>query len=250
VGTVIPVNLFGKAADYTAIEEFPAKHDVPVLADAAEAVGARHHGRPVGSYADAAVFSFNGNKIMTTSGGGMLVTNRAEVAEYVRYLSTQARQPVAHYEHTDIGYNYRLSNLLAALGRAQLSRLDDMIARRRQIREHYRAWSTSTLGAHSLGGADDHDDNGWLTPMGSDELKQQQSIETLINTMAAHNIEARRVWKPMHLQPVFSGAQSLLTGAAERLFDNGILLPSSSNMTDLHIHRVLNVLGSFFGGQQ
>lgn len=250
VGAVVPVDIFGKAADYTAIDEIAIGYEVPVLADAAEAAGSKHAGRPVGGFGDASVLSFNGNKIMTTSGGGMLLTDRDDIADKVRYLSTQARQPVAHYEHTDVGYNYRLSNLLAALGRAQLSRLDDMIARRRQIREHYRAWSTSTLGAHILGGADDHDDNCWLTPVVFGELKQQQSIETLINTMAAHNIEARRVWKPMHLQPVFSGAQSLLTGAAERLFDNGILLPSSSNMTDLHIHRVLNVLGSFFGGQQ
>src|SRR5699024_8918039 len=114
VSAVLPVDLFGKAADYTAIEEIAAGYGVPVLADAAEAAGASHAGRPVGWWADAAVFSFNGNKIMTTSGGGMLLTNRAEIAEHVRYLSTQARQPVAHYEHTDIGYNYRLSNLLAA----------------------------------------------------------------------------------------------------------------------------------------
>src|SRR5690625_1479888 len=169
VGAVIPVDLFGKAADYTAIEEIAAKYDVPVLADAAEAVGARHHGRPVGSYADAAVFSFNGNKIMTTSGGGMLVTNRAEVAEYVRYLSTQARQPVAHYEHTDNGYNYRLSNLLAALGRAQLQRLDGMISRRRAVRRQYRQWCTANAGSRSWGG-------GW-TPKTSAGWPRSSSIK-------------------------------------------------------------------------
>src|SRR5690625_1535498 len=250
VGAVIPVDLFGKAADYTAIEEIAAKYDVPVLADAAEAVGARHHGRPVGSYADAAVFSFNGNKIMTTSGGGMLVTNRAEVAEYVRYLSTQARQPVAHYEHTDIGYNYRLSNLLAALGRAQLPRLDGMISRRRAVRRQYRQWCTANAGVEILGGGMDHEDNCWLTPIVFDQEQNPVSVEVLIQTMAQHSIEARRIWKPMHLQPVFSDARSLLTGAAEILFDTGVLLPSGSNMTEIEVERVVDVLANLAGGRR
>ena len=151
VGAVVPVDLFGKAADYTAIEEIAANYNVPVLADAAEAVGARHQGRAVGSFADAAVFSFNGNKIMTTSGGGMLVTNRKDVADYVRYLSTQARQPVDHYEHTDIGYNYRLSNLLAALGprSAEPVRRHDLATPR--VRDHYRQWCEAKPGIEISG---------------------------------------------------------------------------------------------------
>ena len=247
VGAVIPVDLFGKAADYTAIEEIAAKYDVPLLADAAEAVGARHQGKSVGSLADAAVFSFNGNKIMTTSGGGMLLTNRQDTAEYVRYLSTQARQPVAHYEHTDIGYNYRLSNLLAALGRAQLSRLDDMITRRRQVREHYRQWCATKPGIEILGGDSDHEDNCWLTPVIFDQTKHPVAIELLIQMLAKHRIEARRIWKPMHLQPVFSEARSLLTGAAEDLFDNGVILPSGSNTTRPQLERVVSILDDFLG---
>lgn len=248
VGAVIPVDLFGKSADYTAIEEIAANYDVPVLADAAEALGARHNGRCAGSFADAAVFSFNGNKIMTTSGGGMLVTNQAEIAQYARYLSTQARQPVEHYEHTDIGYNYRLSNLLAALGRAQLQRLDGMIQRRRAVRQQYHQWCDNQPGTEVLGGQTDREDNCWLTPVVFDQQQSPVIVEILIHTMATHNIEARRIWKPMHLQPVFAGARSLLTGAAETLFDTGILLPSGSNLTQPQIQRVLGVLEDFVGG--
>lgn len=194
------------------------------------------------------MFSFNGNKIMTTSSGGMLLTNRADIAEYVRYLSTQARQPVAHYEHTEIGYNYRLSNLLAALGRAQLERLDAMIARRREVREQYRQWCESLPGIEILGGATDHDDNCWLTPLVFDQTQHPVAVDVLIQTMAQHRIEARRIWKPMHLQPVFSDARSLLTGAAEKLFANGVLLPSGSNMTEPQIDRVISVLDDYHGG--
>ena len=250
VGAVLPVDLFGKAADYTSIEEIAAKYDVPVLADAAESVGARHAGRSVGSFADAAVFSFNGNKIMTTSGGGMLLTNRADIAEHVRYLSTQARQPVAHYEHTDIGYNYRLSNLLAALGRAQLQRLDVMIARRREVRQRYRQWCLTQPGAEVLGGMDDHEDNCWLSPLIFNNAHHPVAIDALIQTMAQHRIEVRKIWKPMHLQPVFSDARSLLTGTAEELFNTGIILPSGSNLTDQQVERVVSVLDAYFGGTQ
>src|SRR5690625_2868336 len=249
IGAVIPVDLLGKAANYTAIEDVAARHEVPVLADAAEALGAYHRGKPVGGFGDAAVLSFNGNKIMTTSSGGMLLTDDQALAEKVRYLSTQARQPVAHYEHTDIGYNYRLSNLLAALGRAQLERLDAMIARRREIRDAYRQWCAAKPGIDMLGGADDAEDNCRLTPPVFDQSKTPVAIEVLVDTMAQHRIEARRVWKPMHLQPVFADARSLLTGAAENLFANGIMLPRGSNMTVGQLERVMNVLDDYLGGR-
>lgn len=248
VAAIMPVDLFGKAADYTAIEEIAVNYQVPVLADAAEALGATHRNRPAGSFGDAAVVSFNGNKIMTTSGGGMLLTQHEALAHRVRYLSTQARQPVAHYEHTDIGYNYRLSNVLAALGRAQLTRLDEMIARRREVRQHYRQWCESTPGTEILGGTADHEDNCWLTPILFDEPHHPGAVEALIQTMADHGIETRRLWKPMHLQPVFREARSLLNGAAERLFSCGVTVPSGSNMTDAQLTRVLNVLDDFAEG--
>lgn len=247
VGAVLPVDLLGKAAEYTAIVDIAGQYGVPVLADAAEALGATHRDRPAGSFGDAAVLSFNGNKIMTTSGGGMLLTQHAQLADKARYLSTQARQPVAHYEHTDIGYNYRLSNLLAALGRAQLSRLDDMIARRRAIRRQYRQWCDSTPGVEIFGGPTDQEDNCWLTAIVFDGPQLPVSIDALIRAMADNGIETRRMWKPMHLQPIFRSARSLLTGAAEQIFANGVTLPSSSTMTQGQMQRVLTVLREFVG---
>lgn len=248
VGAVIPVDLLGKSADYTLIEEITAQYGVPVLADAAEALGATHQGKQAGSFGAAAALSFNGNKIMTTSGGGMLMTNDGELADTVRYLSTQARQPAAHYEHTEIGYNYRLSNLLAAVGRAQLSQLDAMMARRRAVREQYRTWCAAIPGTEVFGGADDQDDNCWLTAILLDAQQHPESVEALIATMADHGVETRRLWKPMHLQPVFAKNRSLLTGAADRLYASGVTLPSGSNMTELQMERVLAGLDAFFGG--
>lgn len=247
IGAVIPVDLLGKAANYTAIEDVAARHEVPVLADAAEALGAYHRGKPVGGFGDAAVLSFNGNKIMTTSSGGMLLTDDQALAEKVRYLSTQARQPVAHYEHTDIGYNYRLSNLLAALGRAQLERLEAMISRRRRIRERYRAWCETTPGTEIFGGDGDDQDNCWLTALLFDQVHHPGAVEAFIQRMDAQGIETRRLWKPMHMQPVFSQARSMLTGAAQQLFSCGVAMPSGSNMTEPQIQRVLTALDEFFG---
>src|SRR5699024_6665937 len=248
IGAILPVDLLGKAADYTAIEAIAAHYQVPVLADAAEALGATHQGEPAGSFGDAAVLSFNGNKIMTTSGGGMLLTQNKAVADKVRYLSTQARQPVAHYEHTDIGYNYRLSNLLAALGRAQLTRLDVMIACRRQLRQQYRQWCDAIPGATIFGGQLDQEDNCWLTAILLEPKQHPGAVEGLIAAMASRGIETRRLWKPMHLQPVFAGADSLLTGSAERLFESGVTMPSGSNMRQAQMHRVVAGLDAFFGG--
>lgn len=250
VGAIIPVDLFGKAADYTAIETIAGHYGVPVLADAAESLGATHGDRPAGSFGQAAVFSFNGNKIMTTSGGGMLLTDDGDLAERVRYLSTQARQPVAHYEHTEIGYNYRLSNLLAALGRAQLTRLETMIARRRAIRQHYRAWCAGTPGTQIFGGSGDDQDNCWLTAILFDPNVHPFQVEELSRAMAQQGIETRRIWKPMHLQPVFRDSRSLLTGAAAQLFGTGLTLPSGSALTEHQIQRVLQVLTEFVGGHR
>src|SRR5690606_29596363 len=156
-------DLLGKTADYSRLIPLSERFGVPVISDAAESLGASHDGRPAGSFGIAAAVSFNGNKIMTTSGGGMLLTDDAGLATQARYLATQARQPVLHYEHTEIGYNYRLSNLLAALGRAQLSRLDTMIERRRALREQYRALFGSIHGVSMLGGEEDAQDNLCLT---------------------------------------------------------------------------------------
>ena len=158
------------------------------------------------------MLSFNGNKIMTTSGGGMLLTDDERLADHVRKLSTQAREPVAHYEHTEIGYNYRLSNILAALGRAQLSRLDDMIKRRREWRERYRALFADQPGVRILGGADDAEDNCWLTAIVVDPAVSAGRAEDLGGRPRGRpSIETRPVWKPMHLQPVSPGSAARST---------------------------------------
>lgn len=244
VAAVIPVDLLGKAADYTRIREISARFGVRVLADAAESLGASHAGRPAGSFGDAAVLSFNGNKIMTTSGGGMLLTSDGHLADRVRYLATQARQPVNYYEHTEIGYNYRLSNLLAALGRAQLARLDSMIARRRETRRRYRETLANAPGALIFGG-EDSADNCWLTSLVVDEHSAGWSSRELAESFDSANIETRPLWKPMHLQPVFAGARSLVNGSSEALFANGITLPSGSSLTSQQMRRVLDTAESF-----
>src|SRR5699024_1412552 len=217
---VVPVDLLGKAANYTEIDAVCGQYNVPVLADAAESLGATHNGRPAGSFGRAAVLSFNGNKVMTTSGGGMLLTNEEHIASQVRYLSTQARQPVVHYEHTDIGYNYRMSNILAALGRAQLTRLDEMIDRRRTWRNRYREFFADVPGIEIFGG-DDAEDNCWLTSVIVDPGVASVSSDELQSALQEANIESRPLWKPMHLQPVFQGTPRLITGASQEQFETG-----------------------------
>lgn len=239
---VVPVDLLGKACDYTRITTVAERHGVPVLADAAESLGASHAGTPAGRFGRASVFSFNGNKIMTTSGGGMLLTDDADMAGRVRYLATQARQPVTHYEHTDIGYNYRLSNLLAALGRAQLGRLDGMIARRREWRERYRDLVAQVPGVEIFGGADDAEDNCWLTSVVVDPDVAPLPASDLRLRLDEAGIESRPLWKPMHLQPVFADAPSMVNGTSQRLFETGLTLPSGSALSAEAFDRVLSAL--------
>jgi len=247
VPVVVPVDLLGKAVDYTSILALADAHGARVLSDAAESLGAMHAGRAAGSFGDASVVSFNGNKIMTTSGGGMLLTDDEDLATRVRYLSTQARQPVAHYEHTEVGYNYRLSNLLAALGRAQLSRLDEMIARRRAVRDRYRAFFADVDGVELFGAADDAGDNCWLTSILVDEETTGWSPDELSRALAADQIESRPLWKPMHLQPVFAGARQRTTGASESLFRRGLTLPSGSALSEAEVDRVVAALATVTG---
>jgi len=238
---VVPVDLLGKAADYSQIEPICEEFNVPILSDAAESLGATHNGRAAGSFGKAAVLSFNGNKIMTTSGGGMLLTDDGDFAQHVRYLSTQARQPVVHYEHTDIGYNYRMSNLLAALGRAQLSRLDEMIERRRCWRDRYRDLFAEVPGVDIFGGSD-AEDNCWLTSIMIDPSISKVSANSLQAGLQDANIESRPLWKPMHMQPVFSGQPGRITGASENQFESGLTLPSGSEMTESQFELIISTL--------
>ena len=208
VAAVVTVDLFGRAADHDAIDPGLAEVGVPHIEDAAEALGASLGGRAAGSFGQSAALSFNGNKIMTTSGGGMLLSDDLGLIERARYLATQARQPAPWYEHTEVGYNYRMSNLLAALGVGQLSRLDEMIARRRAIRERYVEAFADLPGVSILGRGDvrgDAEDNCWLTCVVLDPAATAATPDTVVADLGAADIEARHLWKPMHLQPMYRG---------------------------------------------
>ncbi|QSR32858.1 pyridoxal-5'-phosphate-dependent protein [Nocardioides sp. S5] len=238
VPAIVPVDMLGKCVDYAAIGEIATGAGARLLCDAAESFGATYRGRAAGSFGDASVVSFNGNKMMTTSGGGMLLTDDAALAQHVRKLSTQAREPVPHYEHTEIGYNYRLSNILAALGRAQLVRLDDMLKRRRAWRERYRALFADQPGVSILGGADDAGDNCWLTAIVVDPAVSAWSADELSAALDRVNVETRPVWKPMHLQPVSKGLHGVLDGTSERIFERGLTLPAGSVLSDGEFKRI------------
>lgn len=247
IGAIVPVDLLGKAVDYTTIQLLASRYGIPLIADAAESLGALHQGRPAGAWGDTAIFSFNGNKIMTTSGGGMLLTDSDKIAHEVRYLATQARQPVVHYEHTDIGYNYRLSNLLAALGRAQLARLDEMIARRKEHRRNYGRLFSDIPGVSIFGEHEDDDDNYWLTSILIDAQTAGFEPQELSAVLSEANVESRPLWKPMHLQPVFKNARRAVNGTSQRLFERGLTLPSGSALTSDQVRKVHNVIGAFVG---
>ncbi len=242
---LVPVDLLGKVAAHDRIGSIAAANGIPLLSDAAESLGAKYHGRPAASFGVVAAVSFNGNKVMTTSGGGALLTDHKPSADRVRYLASQARQPVAHYEHTDIGYNYRMSNLLAALGRAQLSRLDDMIERRRALRARYQQLFAEVPGVSLFGTPGDQEDNCWLTAILVDESVAGWSAADLSEALSAENIESRPLWKPMHLQPVFAGAGRWIDGTSQRLFETGLTLPSGSALIDEQIDFVLATVRAF-----
>lgn len=240
---VLSVDLFGRCVDYTRLAPALAERGVPLIEDAAEALGARHCDRAAGSFGTVAALSFNGNKIMTTSGGGMLLSDDSDLIDRARYLSTQARQPAPWYEHTEMGFNYRMSNLLAALGVGQLSRLDQMIARRRAHRQLYVEGLGKLPGIRFLGRkceGNDAEDNCWLTCVILDPTAVRTTAAELIESLAADGIEARRLWKPMHLQPLY--AKSVMYGGpvSERLFQEGVTLPSGSELAAPQIQRVID----------
>ena len=237
---LIAVDLYGQSADYDPILEACRRYDVRLIEDAAEALGATYRGRPVGSFGDMSILSFNGNKIITTSGGGMLLSHRKDWIDRARYLATQAREPTRHYEHTTIGYNYRLSNLLAAVGRVQLADLDRRVDRRRTINARYKKALASTRWQF-MPEADFGRATFWLTCAVLDDA-EGKSRDTAIDRLAALDIEARPVWKPLHMQPAFAGCRFIGSGVCERLFNNGICLPSGSNMDDATQDRVIAVL--------
>jgi dTDP-4-amino-4,6-dideoxygalactose transaminase len=237
---LIVVDLYGQCADYDSILDACQEYGVPVIEDAAEALGATYHRRPAGSFGAIGVLSFNGNKIITTSGGGALVSDDVTLVERARHLASQARLPVAHYEHEEVGYNYRLSNLLAAVGRAQLARLSNLIEQRREINRRYRAALEGIDGIDFLSAAPGRRSTCWLTCVLLDENRLGVTPEQVREHLETHNIEARPVWKPMHLQPVHRGCRVIRGTVAEDLFRRGLCLPSGSTLSDEGLRRVID----------
>lgn len=250
ISAIVPVDLLGKAVQYDAISQIAQEFSIPLIADAAESLGAIYQGKAAGSWGNASIVSFNGNKIMTTSGGGMLLTDDANIASKARYLSTQARLPVLHYEHNDMGFNYRLSNVLAAIGRAQLSRLDLMIASRRAIREQYRSLFSGIAGVEIFDGGNDQNDNCWLTSVIIDKKIAGFSSDELSSYLNELNIENRPLWKPMHLQPLFTSSPAKIDGSSEYLFRHGLTLPSGSGMSPETMEFILANINIFLNRQK
>ena len=242
---VVPTDLYGQSVDLGALEAVCARHGVRLIVDSAESLGAlAEGGRPAGTGGDAAILSFNGNKIVTTSGGGMLVTRHADWADRARFLATQARDPAPHYEHSTVGYNYRLSNICAAIGLGQMRVLDDRVARRRAIFERYRAAFEGRLGIAFMPEPDGLRSTRWLTTLTVDPARAGTDRETIRRALLEHEIEARPLWKPMHLQPLYAGAPYHGAGVDTRLFENGLCLPSGSDMTDAQQDEVIDRVGA------
>ena len=227
---VIVVDLYGQCADYDPIVETCARYDVPIIQDSAEALGASHRGRKAGAQGRLGVFSFNGNKIITTSGGGMLVSEDARLIEGARFLATQARDPAPHYQHSQIGFNYRMSNVLAGIGRGQLQALPSRVAARRKNFQLYKDALGGLPGVEFMPIADHGEPNGWLTCITIDPAKFGATREDVRLALEAANIESRPVWKPLHLQPVFAGCRVRGGEFAASLFTRGLCLPSGSSL--------------------
>ena len=238
---VIAVDLYGQCSDYDRIVAACARYDVPLVEDAAEALGASYRGEAAGTFGAMGVFSFNGNKIITTSGGGMLVAQDTKYTEQAKHLATQAREPLLHYEHSEIGYAYRLSNLLAALGRAQLQGLPAKITRRHAIEDRYRNALADLPGVGFIPHPDGCKPNYWLTVITLGEEFGSTPAEMCAH-LEHHDIEARPTWKPLHLQPVFADAPMRGGAVAERIFRGGVCLPSGSAMTDTDVDRVIEAV--------
>ena len=239
---VIVVDLYGQCADYDPIVEACARYEVPIIQDSAEALGASYKGRMAGGQGRLGVFSFNGNKIITTSGGGMLVSDDASLIERARFLATQARDSAPHYQHSEIGFNYRMSNVLAGIGRGQLRVLPERIAARRKNFERYRAALGSVPGIAFMPIAPHGEANYWLTCITIDPQIFGASREDVRLALEAQNIESRPVWKPLHLQPVFAGCRVRGGGVSEAAFAHGLCLPSGSALSQNELQRVCALL--------
>jgi dTDP-4-amino-4,6-dideoxygalactose transaminase len=239
---VVVVHLYGQTADMDPIVELCRKYEVALIEDAAEALGATYKGRAAGTFGQAGIYSFNGNKIITTAGGGMLVSPDAALIAHALKLATQARDPAPHYEHTEIGFNYRMTNVLAAIGRAQLKVLEERVAARRGNFEFYQSELGDLPGIEFMPEAGWGRHNRWLTTLTIDPRQFGADREVVRLALEAENIEARPVWKPMHQQPVFAAHPVVGGAVADDLFRDGLCLPSGSNLTESELERVCAVV--------
>lgn len=242
---IIPVHLYGMPAKMEEIKAIADEYDIPVIEDAAEAIGSEYKGKKCGTFGNYGALSFNGNKMITTSGGGALVCPGEEEAKRVMFFATQARDNAPHYQHSHIGYNYRLSNICAGIGRGQMLVLEDHIAKRRRNHRIYMEQLSSVKGITVMDNpSKDFNSNFWLTCIVVDPEEAGFTREDIRLALEADNIESRPLWKPMHLQPVFAGCPFYGNGVSEKLFDNGLCLPSGSSLKKEDLERVCHVIES------
>lgn len=238
---IIVVHLYGMPAKIEAIMKVAGKYDIPVIEDAAEALGSTSGDKKLGTFGDLGVYSFNGNKIITTSGGGALVSENATWIQKAKFLATQARDPAPHYQHSSIGYNYRMSNVCAGIGRGQLLVLDERVRQRRNVFQYYQTGLSSFEGISFTREPANGTSNRWLTTILVDPAKNNGlTRENIRLALDGDNIESRPLWKPMHLQPVFNAFPSYTNGVSERLFELGLCLPSGSNLTETDCKRIVD----------
>ncbi|MDI9414017.1 MAG: aminotransferase class I/II-fold pyridoxal phosphate-dependent enzyme [Bacillota bacterium] len=244
VKAVIVVHLYGLSADMDKIVELCKKHNVVLIEDAAESLGTYYKGKHTGTFGDYGIFSFNGNKIITTSGGGMLVSDNEERIAKVRFWATQSRDPARHYQHSELGFNYRMSNVVAGIGRGQLKVLDQRVAKKKYIFEYYKQKLGHLDGVEFMPVNDWDEPNFWLSCMTlSGAIRPIDVMEAL----EAENIESRPIWKPMHLQPFFEKYDYIGGNISENLFENGVCLPSDTKMTDNDLERVVKIIRRLWG---
>lgn len=236
---VLPTDLYGQSADSEKIRAICAPYSIPVIVDAAESVGALYQGKHAGYFADAAAFSFNGNKIITSSGGGMLASHDKTLIDEARKLSQQAREPAVHYEHVTYGYNYRMSNVVAAIGRAQLEVIEQRVARRREIAARYKEALANVAGITFMPEMGYGRHTRWLSVVLIDAQIFGCDREQIRLALEAENIESRPLWKPMHMQPVFKNVRMVGGKVSEQLFAHGLCLPSGSSMSDAQVDEVI-----------
>lgn len=244
---IIPVHLYGMPANMKDILSIAERYDIPVIEDAAEALGSRYHGKRAGSFGLMGILSFNGNKIITTSGGGALISDNKEFIAKARFLATQARDKAIHYQHSHIGYNYRMSNILAGIGRGQMEVIENRVSRRREIFLFYKESLGQYAGIEFIEEpGEDYFSNRWLTTILIDSKKTGFTREELQAKLETFNIETRPLWKPMHLQPVFAGCPAFVNNTSQKLFEKGLCLPSGSNMSEEDLSRIIKAIKACF----